>query len=303
MSSRRLGHKAGIEVSGRSPRQRAVASCFAVKGLAETGLPKVLPETGHTLRVLHTSDVHVGYVRGPHGTHRDVCQCSIHALVETAVAHRADVLLIAGDLFDHARLKRSDVAHTMNLLGDLDASVVIIPGNHDVHDERTLWGTHADHEHRLEVTGAGVIFLDDPEGATLHFDEHDLTLWGRAMDSHDSDYRPLAGVPPRPDTGWFIAAGHGHFQRTADDAHRSSPIAAEEIEATGADYVALGHWHVTTDVSVGEVIAWYPGAPMGMPSNGTACLVTFETGVGDSGRSVSVDHVDVTPPGEGCAGW
>ena len=122
------------------------------------------------------------------------------------------------------------------------------------------------------------------------------------MDSHDSDYRPLAGVPLRPDRGWFIAAGHGHFQRTADDAHRSSPIAAEEIEATGADYVALGHWHVTTDVSVGEVIAWYPGAPMGMPSNGTACLVTFETGVGDRGRSVSVDHVDVTPPGEGCAG-
>ena len=66
----------------------------------------------------------------------------------------------------------------MNLLGDLDASVVIIPGNHDVHDERTLWGTHADHEHRLEVTGAGVIFLDDPEGATLHFDEQRPDLVG-----------------------------------------------------------------------------------------------------------------------------
>ncbi len=270
-----------------------VASCSAVNAM---------PSLGRPLRVLHTSDVHIGHVQGPHGTHRDVCQCPIHALVETAVAHRADVLLIAGDLFDHARLKRSDVAHTMELLGGVDASVVIIPGNHDVHDERTLWGTHANHEHRLEVTGAGVIFLDDPEGATLHFGEHELTLWGRAMDSHDPDYRPLVGVPPRPDDGWFIAAGHGHFQRSADDAHRSSPIAASEIEATGADYVALGHWHVPTDVSVGDVVAWYPGAPMGIPSNGTACLVTFEIGGPDGGRNVSVEHVAVSPPSAGCTG-
>ena len=260
-----------------------------------------LAARAHTLRVLHTSDVHIGHVRGPHGSHRGVCQCPIHALAETAAAHAADVLLIAGDLFDHARLHRSDIAHTMELLGGVDASVVIIPGNHDVHDERTLWGTHAAHEHRLEVTGAGVVFLDDPEGATLHFGEHDLTLWGRAMHAHDVDYRPLAGVPDRPDDGWFIAAGHGHFQRTADDAHRSSPIAAYEIEATGADYVALGHWHVTTDVSVGDVTAWYPGAPMGMPSNGTASLVTFSRGAAEADRTVSVAHVPVTPPPDGCA--
>lgn len=268
-----------------------------MKGPADTGLPAAT----QPLRVLHTSDVHIGHVRGPHGPHRDVCQCPIHALAHTAVAHRADVLLIAGDLFDHARLKRSDVAHTMELLGGVDASVVIIPGNHDVHDERSLWGTHADHEHRLEVTGAGVIFLDDPEGATLHFGEHDLTLWGRAMPSHDVDYRPLAGVPERPDDGWFIAAGHGHFLRTAEDEHRSSPITASEIEATGADYVALGHWHVTTDVSVGEVTAWYPGAPMGIPSNGTACLVTFSRDADGSPAGVAVDHVPVAPPAEGCA--
>ena len=271
-----------------------MASCLAVKERAETG-------SGRQLRVLHTSDVHIGHVRGPHGSHRDVCQCPIHALAATAVAHAVDILLIAGDLFDHARLKRSDVAHTMELLGSVDASVVIIPGNHDVHDEQSLWGTHADHEHRLEVTGAGVIFLDDPEGATLHFGEHDLTLWGRAMDLHHSEYRPLAGVPARPDDGWFIAAGHGHFQRTADDAHRSSPIAAEEIEATGADYVALGHWHVTTDVSVGNVVAWYPGAPMGIPSNGTASLVTFSPGADGADRSVAVAHVPVAAPPGGCA--
>ncbi len=295
-----------------------MASCRAVSvhgspktGLFETGSREMESRSigpsqngrraAQPLRVLHTSDVHIGHVRGPHGAHLDVCQCPIHALAATVADQQADVLLIAGDLFDHARLNRSDFAYTMQLLGRVDASVVIIPGNHDVHDKHTLWGTHADHEHRLEVTGAGVVFLDDPAGAVLHFGEHDLTLWGRAMHAHEPDYRPLAGVPPRPEQGWFIAAGHGHFQRTADDMHRSSPISSEEIEATGADYVALGHWHVPTDVSVGEVTAWYPGAPMGLPSNETACLVTF-TQHGDSDvGAVSVEHVTVAAPQDGCA--
>ena len=80
---------------------------------------------------------------------------------------------------------------------------------------------------------------------------------------------------------------------TADDAHRSSPITHDEISATDADYVALGHWHVTTDASHGEVVAWYPGAPMGYPGNGTAALVTLDD-------QVTVEHVAISAPKNSC---
>lgn len=48
----------------------------------------------------------------------------------------------------------------------------------------------------------------------------------------------------------------------------SSLITAADIAATGADYVALGHHHVLTDVSAGGVPAFYcsstePGYPGG----------------------------------------
>ena len=119
-----------ISVNGRCTPGGAVASCLAVTG----------PTADRHLRVLHTSDVHIGHVRGPHGDHHDVCQCPAHALAHAVAAYEAHVLLIAGDLFDHARLQRADVAHTLELLGAVDASVVIIPGNHDVHDERSLCG-------------------------------------------------------------------------------------------------------------------------------------------------------------------
>ncbi len=44
-------------------------------------------------------------------------------------------------------------------------------------------------------------------------------------------------------------------------ANRSSPITPAEIEASGYDYIALGHIHVFGDVSQGGTRAFYCGTP------------------------------------------
>ena len=222
------------------------------------------------LRMLHTSDVHIGYVTATEGDHHDVCQCPIHALVNAVERYAVDVLMVAGDLFDHGRLSADTVAMTLDLLAAANVPVVIIPGNHDVHDEASLW-----ERCRPQVDRSGVLLLDQHAGTTLDLFGGALRIWGKAMAEHEPGYRPLADVPIRPDDGWFVVAGHGHLNLTAEDRHRSSPITHEEIGETGADYVALGHWHVTTDASHNGVTAWYPGTPMGKPGNSTAALVTF----------------------------
>jgi DNA repair exonuclease SbcCD nuclease subunit len=70
---------------------------------------------------------------------------------------------------------------------------------------------------------------------------------------------------------------HGFFYAERQKAERSSPIFAEEIRDTGWDYIALGHQHVLTDVSQGQVAAYYPGAPLitwrGEPPNGHVLLL------------------------------
>lgn len=240
------------------------------------------------LRMLHTSDVHIGYVSGTEGDHHEPCQCPIHGLVSTVERHEVDVLMVAGDLFDHGRLQTESVGLTLDLLASAGIPVVIIPGNHDVHDEASLW-----ERCRPQVERSGVLLLDDHAGTTLDLFEGSLRIWGKAMPEHEPGYRPLGDVPARPDDAWFVVAGHGHLNLTPDDRHRSSPITHEEIGATGADYVALGHWHVTTDASHEGVTAWYPGTPMGKPGNGTAALVTF-------GEAIRVEHVSVEPPPHGC---
>jgi len=118
------------------------------------------------------------------------------------------------------------------------------------------------------------------------------------MPSHDRDFRPLADVPPRPNSdSWWVVLGHGHFEDVPDEKFgRSSPLSKGQIAQTAADYVALGHWHVRTDLSTDGVSAWYSGAPYGVAATGTMNLVTLDPVMG-----TRVDHLDVTLPAAGCA--
>ena len=240
------------------------------------------------VRMLHTSDVHIGYAKGPNCSQTDTCQCAVIGLTAAVKRENADILLIAGDLFDHARLPDTAITRTLEILAEAGVPVAVIPGNHDVHDMPSLWTRCAD-----EVKKTGIFLLDCLEGASVRFGSLGLTLWGRAMAEHEPGYRPLFEVPSRPVSDWYVVAAHGHLNLTSEDAHRSSPITYEEISATNADYVALGHWHVPTDASHEGVTAWYPGAPMGSPGNGTAALVVFDS-------DVSVHHVPVPSPVNGC---
>ena len=242
----------------------------------------------HTVRMLHTSDVHIGHVTGPGDHHADVCQCPVLGLAAAVREHQADVLMISGDLFDHARLSDSTVAATLDIVTSPGVPVVIIPGNHDVHDTKSLW-----ERCRSDVQRTGVHLLDRLEGASLVLESQGITFWGRAMADHEPGYRPLREAPSRPNEGHYVVAAHGHLNLSKEDAHRSSPITYDEISATEADYVALGHWHVPTDASHGGVTAWYPGAPMGSPGHGTAALVTFDA-------QTKVEHVSISGPIRGC---
>ena len=65
------------------------------------------------VRMLHTSDVHIGHVRGTADAHGETCQCPAHGLADAVLQNRADILMISGDLFDHARLPESAVRSTL----------------------------------------------------------------------------------------------------------------------------------------------------------------------------------------------
>ena len=67
---------------------------------------------------------------------------------------------------------------------------------------------------------------------------------------------------PARRTRWQIAVAHGHYHPQPDRSTRLRPswlIGDAEIAATGADYVALGHWNRAA--KVGNGVAYDSGAP------------------------------------------
>ena len=85
------------------------------------------------MRILHTSDWHLGRSFGPVSLHADQA-AFLDWLVEVVVAERVDLVVVAGDLYDRAIPPTESVALLRDTLDRLVAHrvrVVAIAGNHD----------------------------------------------------------------------------------------------------------------------------------------------------------------------------
>ena len=203
------------------------------------------------LRIVHTSDVHVDN----RALERPASELPLRRVVEAVREEAADLLLIAGDLFDSSRVSAATVELVLGELRRVPCTTVVLPGNHDCYDGDSIY-RRVD----FRVAGPHVHALLDEEGETLEFPELDATVWGRAMVEHDAAYRPLASVPGRRGDYWHLGVAHGFVAAENPDL-RASPITPQEIGRSGLDYLALGHVHVFRDVSERGTRACYSGSP------------------------------------------
>lgn len=248
-----------------------------------------------SVRLLHTSDLHIagGFSTPSTCGHRYECLCPLQAVAALANEHRVDALLLVGDLFDHGRVEEPLFKEALDILAGLPCPTVMICGNHDLHEEDGIFRRYAHH-----VEGAGITYLAERDGEVVTILDGAVAVWGKAMDDHHPDYRPLHGVPARPEGDqWWVVLGHGHYvgDEPPHKQMRSSPITDDDIAATGADYVALGHWHTLTDASAGGVPAWYAGSPVSSWAQGHAIVIDLVPG-----QPAAVTAHPVTPPSGGC---
>ena len=251
-----------------------------------------LTSSRRPLRLLHTSDVHLaGFGGWREGDHHERCLCSLDGIHRLIKDHRIDVLLIAGDLFDHPRQPEEAITRVFRTIETFETETVLLVGNHDVHDHTSLYDRYAG-----AVTETSVHVLLDHAGATVDLLDGALRVWGKAMDEHSPDYQPLHGTTDDTGEGWFVVMGHGLYApNPKSGTGRSSLIRPAHIDDTRADYVALGHHHHLLDVSTESVTAWYSGSPSGFGS-GQAVVVDLHPEHG-----VAAMPVEVAPDPSGCA--
>ncbi|HEV2358765.1 MAG TPA: DNA repair exonuclease [bacterium] len=214
-----------------------------------------------SLRLLHTSDVHLGAtfkVLGDRGAEqRKQLRETFARVIDLALAERVDAMLIAGDLFDSvaaSRVHAAFAADQLARLGQAGIPVCAIAGNHDPLGEGSA-GVWAELERRCP----GLTVFGQQLGGRVIADR-DLTIVGRSAPRRLSADSPLAGLPVRRETRYQVAVAHGSVERPDFEA-RFTMITPREIGASQVDYLALGDWHSAQDVSAGGVTAYYSGAP------------------------------------------
>ncbi len=206
-----------------------------------------------SIRIVHTSDTHLGDEWDP-----EAPNLALSSVVDGVASLHADTLLISGDVFDNARISDAVLEFFVSEMARASVPVVILPGNHDLYDSRSLYLREP-----FQPGPSNLHIITGTRGQTLTFPELTLDVWGRAMDSHTPEFRPLAGVPGERGGNWLVAMAHGHYHFPDDTEERSSPIRSHEIAESGCDYIALGHWERFEDISQNGVTAYYSGSPMG----------------------------------------
>lgn len=204
--------------------------------------------------ILHTSDIHLDNNIGEAGAESSA-QLGFIKVIDTALAMRVDLFLLAGDLFDHNRVGDACLEFASSQLARLTCPVVMVTGNHDCLADHSVY-------HRYDPGEAGrhVCFIREEEGSVVDFDHLGLRIWGKGIVDHHPGNKPLARVPQHDAGGWYVGMTHGYYVERGAEMY-SSLITPEEVEASGLDYLALGHVHVFSTMRHGKTLAAYPGSP------------------------------------------
>ena len=163
------------------------------------------------------------------------------------LAKEADVLLIAGDLFDQESLE-AETVHTLcrgfAALGDIP--VLISAGNHDPFTEGSYYRLSAfpENVHVFSTSLEKIRVKDcDVYGISFAQNVQDETLLENSNFSGDAP---------------SVLLMHGDLGGTA-----YNPIRKDWVSASGLSYLALGHVHTYGEIRLGKTLCAYPGCPEG----------------------------------------
>ena len=210
------------------------------------------------VKILHAADFHLdsafgaltaAQARERRGEMREL----LDRMAQKANDEKADIVLLAGDLFDGAALFRETAEALAKTLGEIRGRVFVSPGNHDPY-----------------IPGGAYTAVDWPENVTIfkygmiesvELPELNCVIYGAAFKEASRAESILRGFAVPEDGRIHIMVLHGDVTNAESD---YGPISKEEIAGSNLQYLALGHVHQFSGVQkAGKTFYAYPGCPEG----------------------------------------
>ena len=228
-----------------------------------------------TLRILHAADLHLdspfdGLTAAKAAVRRSEQRELMSALVKLAASEEADLLLLSGDLLDGGTAFRETGEQLVAALQEAPCPVFIAPGNHDYYSDRSPYARLKLPEQVRVFTKNAIRFYSVP-GC-------DARVYGAAFTDRSCGPLLRGFHAERKDGIYNLLCMHGEFGNPASP---YNPVTAEDLAASGIDYVALGHVHQASGLrkSGNTWYAW-PGCPEGRgfdeTGDKTVNLITLE---------------------------
>jgi exonuclease SbcD len=253
------------------------------------------------LRLLHTADVHLGARHTDLGeqaaAQRERQFAAFRTAVDLAIAEKVDAFLIAGDLFDSNTQPRRSVERVvaeLKRLVEAKIRTVIIPGTHDVYDRSSLYRVHD----VAALAGSGedddLVTVLTPDKPSVHLAACDVIVHGPVFASKRAPHSPLRDLKVTAGNGatWHVGMVHGSLAIPDRTDHDEVVFTREEVESSGLDYLALGHWHSAQKGKAGTTIWAYSGAPepVTVTQDGAGKVLLVELNEAGGKRIVTIDE-------------
>lgn len=248
------------------------------------------------IRILHTADLHLDAsfaglgVNAHTGNQLRTAQRTMFSkIMERAGDWPADMVLIAGDLFEGNEVQEDTIAYIKETLEHLaPIPVYIAPGNRDPYNASSPYAT--------ELWPENVVVFK-PQ-AWQHCDHPllDVCIHGIGCDGNDDSGDWFRALDIEADGRLHVAVAHGTEKNHQPEHGKCyAPFDAAAIAQENLAYLALGHFHDATEITgTFPTAIHYPGAPQGRNFNEQEKRYFLEVNIEQNGGKASVRTTPIT---------
>lgn len=248
------------------------------------------------VKFIHAADLHLdspfkGLKKLPKNvlnTVKESTFTSLRNIVNEAIAHKVDFVLLAGDIYD---IDDRSIKAQVFLKGELERlkeeniSVFLIHGNHDYLENENA---------HLSMPSNVTVYSEEVDTHTFQtVSGEKVAISGFTYNKKWIEERKIKQYPQRnSQADYHIGLLHGYAEGQESEHARYAPFSLNELREKNYDYWALGHIHKRQQLSK-DPLVYYSGNTQGRNKKETGekgCLL-----VELSPTSSSVDFIQTSP--------